>query len=444
MKRSTRLAKVVCVGLAVAMVAAACGGDDDDAGSDTTASVPATTDAAPATDGAPTTTAGSDTTTGAESTEAPDATEAPDTTEASGGEAPSGEPIKIGAIYDLTGPLSALGEPASKGAQAYIDQLNADGGIDGRPVELVLINSESTSDAAVAGIRDLIGQGVVAVLGPPSGTTASAVLPIANEAGIPVLSPQGALNLGEGYMFTTSLAGSRTLANFAKFFKDEGVTKVGWLIAGDALGQTQSELARPIFAEEGIEVVAEQTINPTAADYTTQLAALKDAGAEAVYVIASGAPVVTAAVGFDALDMPGFVLLQNAAVAQIPLFGDAAPKVRVPQPKVAVFDQIPADDPLGPAIEEFNTVAQAAGVPIDLFGAGGYSGARIITDTIAEVGADPTAIYERWIDDFTDEENLAGSISWTADDHGCCGLNAWTWAIPDPANERFEVLRMAE
>jgi len=444
MKRSTRLAKVVCLGLAVAMVAAACGGDDDDAGSDTTASASATTAAAPATDGAPTTTAGSDTTTGSDSTEAPDATEAPETTEASGGEAPSGEPIKIGAIYDLTGPLSALGEPASKGAQAYIDQLNADGGIDGRPVELVLINSESTSDAAVAGIRDLIGQGVVAILGPPSGTTASAVLPIANEAQIPVLSPQGALNLGEGYMFTTSLAGSRTLSNFAKFFTDEGVTKVGWLIAGDALGQTQSELARPIFAEAGIEVVAEQTINPTAADYTTQLAALKDAGAEAVYVIASGAPVVTAAVGFDALDMPGFILLQNAAIAQIPLFGDAAPKVRVPQPKVAVFDQIPADDPLRPAIEEFNTVAEAAGVPIDLFGAGGYSGARIITDTIAEVGADPAAIYERWIDDFTDEENLAGSISWTADDHGCCGLNAWTWAIPDPANERFEVLRMAE
>ena len=174
------------------------------------------------------------------------------------------------------------------------------------------------------------------------------------------------------------------------------------------------------------------------------MAALKDAGAEAVYIIASGAPVVTAAVGFDALDMPGFILLQNAAIAQIPLFGDAAPKVRVPHPKVAVFDQIPADDPLRPAIEEFNTVAEAAGVPIDLFGAGGYSGARIITDTIAEVGADPAAIYERWIDDFTDEENLAGSISWTTDDHGCCGLNAWTWAIPDPADGRFEVLRMAE
>ena len=438
MKRSTRLAKVVCLGLAVAMVAAACGGDDD-AGSDTTVSEPATTGAAPTTDGAPTTTAG-----GTDTTTVSDSTEIPETTEASGGEAPSGEPIKIGAIYDLTGPLSALGEPASKGAQAYIDQLNAEGGIDGRPVELVLINSESTSDAAVAGIRDLIGQGVVAILGPPSGTTASAVLPIANEAQIPVLSPQGALNLGEGYMFTTSLAGSRTLSNFAKFFTDEGVTKVGWLIAGDALGQTQSELARPIFAEAGIEVVAEQTINPTAADYTTQLAALKDAGAEAVYVIASGAPVVTAAVGFDALDMPGFILLQNAAVAQIPLFGEAAPSVRVPQPKVAVFDQIPADDPLSPAIEEFNTVAEAAGVPIDLFGAGGYSGARIITDTIAEVGADPAAIYEHWIADFTDDENLAGSISWTQDDHGCCGLNAWTWAVPDPANNRFEVLRMAQ
>ena len=437
MSRRAKFAGIVSVAV---LLVASCGDDDDDDSSEAATSAPASeaTDTTATTTAEPSTSAAD---TGSETTAATETTAAADTTAA---EPASGEPIKIGAIYDLTGPLSALGEPGSKGAQAYIDQLNADGGIDGRPVELILINSESTSDAAVAGIRDLISQGVVAVLGPPSGTTANAVLPIANEAQVPVLSPQGALNLGEGYMFTTSLAGSRTLENFAKFFVDEGVTRVGWLIAGDALGQTQSELARPIFDEAGIEVVAEQTINPTAADYTTQLAALRDAGAEAVYVIASGAPVVTAAVGFAALDMPGFVLLQNASVAQIPLFGDAAPSVRVPQPKVAVFDQIPEDDPLRPAIEEFIAVAEPAGVPIDLFGAGGYSGARIITDTIAEVGADPAAIHEHWIDGFTDDENLAGSISWTVDDHGCCGLNAWTWAVPDPAANRFEVLRMAE
>jgi len=356
----------------------------------------------------------------------------------------STETIKIGALYDLTGPLSFLGEPGAAGAQAYFDELNDNGGINGQQVEFKVINSESTSDAAIAGVRELIADGVVAILGPPSGTTANAVLPIANEAQIPVLSPQGALDLGEGYMFTTSLAGSRTLTNFAKYFVDEGITKVGWLVAGDALGQTQSGLARPIFADMGLEVVSEQTINPTATDYTTQLAALRDAGAEAVYAIASGAAVVTAAQGFAALDMPGFLLVQNASAAQIELFGDAAPDVRVPQPKVAVVDQIDPNDPLMPPIQEFITVAQKRDVPIDLFGAGGYSGARIISDTIAEVGADPAAIFEAWNNDFEDDENLAGAIHWTADDHGCCGLNAWVWAVPDPAAGRFTVLRPAE
>jgi branched-chain amino acid transport system substrate-binding protein len=424
------LARLLVAAVLAASVLAACGDDDDDDGgastSDTTAA------------------AGESGTTAAGATTTSAASEDTATEDTASEDEGSDEPIKIGGIYDLTGPLSFLGEPGAAGAQAYIDELNANGGIDGREVEFILKNGESTSDAAIAGVRELIGEGVVAILGPPSGTTANAVLPIANEAEIPVLSPQGALNLGEGYMFTTSLAGSRTLANFAKFFVDEDITRVGWLVAGDALGQTQSELARPIFDEMGIEVVSEQTINPTATDYTTQLAALRDAGAEAVYAIASGAPVVAAAQGFAALDMPGFILLQNASVAQIPLFGEAAADVRVPQPKVAVVDQIEDDDPLMPSIEAFIAVAEEHGVPIDLFGAGGYSGARIITETIAEVGADPAAIYEHWINSFADDENLAGAIEWTADDHGCCGLNAWVWAVPDPAANRFTVLRPAE
>lgn len=402
MDQIRRWARLLGIIALVSLVLAACGGDGDDDGG---------------TEGAS------------------------DTTETT---AASTEPIKIGALYDLTGPLSFLGEPGAAGAQAFFDELNDNGGINGRMIEFTVINSESTSDAAIAGIRDLIGDGVVAILGPPSGTTANAVLPIANEAQIPVLSPQGALDLGEGYMFTTSLAGSRTLENFAKYFVDEGITKVGWLVAGDALGQTQSSLARPIFDEMGIDVVSEETINPTASDYTTQLAALRDAGAEAVYTIASGAAVVTAAQGFAALRMPGFILVQNASGAQIDLFGDAAEDVRVPQPKVAVADQIDDDDPLMPAIQEFIEIAEEHGVPIDLFGAGGYSGARIIADTIAQVGADPAAIYDTWNSGFEDDENLAGAISWTEDDHGCCGLNAWVWAVPDPAAGRFTVLRPAE
>ncbi|NOK59405.1 MAG: branched-chain amino acid ABC transporter substrate-binding protein [Chloroflexi bacterium AL-W] len=53
------------------------------------------------------------------------------------GEAASGEPIKIGATFDLTGATADVGAPYSEGLLTYIDWKNDQGGIDGRPLELI-------------------------------------------------------------------------------------------------------------------------------------------------------------------------------------------------------------------------------------------------------------------------------------------------------------------
>lgn len=57
------------------------------------------------------------------------------------------EPLVLGAIYSLTGGLSSLDIPSSKGAQLAIDQLNAEGGINGRTVQLILKDGQSQADA---------------------------------------------------------------------------------------------------------------------------------------------------------------------------------------------------------------------------------------------------------------------------------------------------------
>jgi branched-chain amino acid transport system substrate-binding protein len=353
---------------------------------------------------------------------------------------PAAGAIKIGAVYDLSGSLSALGVPEAKGAQLYFDKLNAAGGINGQKVELTVLNGESTTDAAIAAMRELAKQAPVAILGPPSAATANAVRPIVDAAKIPTLSHQGGLDLGAGYMFTNTLAGTRTARNFALYMKAQNIKKAGWLVSTDANGQAQSQLAGPLYKEAGVEVAAQQTIDPASSDYTTQLAALKSAGAEAVMVFASGAPLVAAAKGFKALNMPGFILLLNTSDAQIPLFGDAGSVIRVPQPKVAVFDQIAKDDPLYGPMNEFITAARAASVPTDLFGAEGYDGARIIADSIKQVGPDSAKVFDLWNNNYKDDKHLAGTVLWTKDDHGCCGLNAWVAVTVDPAAAKFKVL----
>jgi branched-chain amino acid transport system substrate-binding protein len=134
--------------LVVAMTAAACGGGDE-----------ATT-----TTGAPTTqtTAASSST-----TVAPGTTVAPstDTTVATG--PATGEPIKVGFSNSLTGPSAAPGVSVSKGAKLQVEYINANGGINGRPLDLIEIDDKSDAAVAQANVTKLIQDDkVFATIGP--------------------------------------------------------------------------------------------------------------------------------------------------------------------------------------------------------------------------------------------------------------------------------------
>jgi branched-chain amino acid transport system substrate-binding protein len=118
---------VVVLVLALAVFAAACGGGGT------------TTTAAPATTGSTAATGGTDTT----------ATAGSDTTAATGG-TPTGDPIKVGAPLPLTGAYAADGEHMQYGLKMAVADLNAAGGLLGRPVELKVFDIEELLPETVA------------------------------------------------------------------------------------------------------------------------------------------------------------------------------------------------------------------------------------------------------------------------------------------------------
>ncbi len=161
----TRTAKVFATLAALARVVAACGDDDDDDAEDTTA-----TTAAAATTAAPATTeASSPATTAAESSAAPETTEAsaPETTEAAS-VAPediatdigvTDSTITVGMLADLSGAFAPLVTEIVEAQKVYWDNVNANGGIAGREVELVI--EDTGYDVAVtqekyASLRDKV------------------------------------------------------------------------------------------------------------------------------------------------------------------------------------------------------------------------------------------------------------------------------------------------
>lgn len=95
----------------------------------------------------------------------------------------------MGFVAGLTGRHYDLGISERNGLALAVSEINAAGGIDGRAIELLVRDDEQNPEAARRAVEDLIRQGVVAIVGHATSAMTEATLPIANQAGVLMLSP---------------------------------------------------------------------------------------------------------------------------------------------------------------------------------------------------------------------------------------------------------------
>jgi len=98
-------------------------------------------------------------------------------------------PIKIGFVAGTTGKVADLGVGGRNGVILAVEQRNAAGGINGRPIELVVRDDEQNPDTAKKVISELVAQNVDAVIGPMTSSMAMAMVPIVNSSKTILLSP---------------------------------------------------------------------------------------------------------------------------------------------------------------------------------------------------------------------------------------------------------------
>src|SRR6266849_10350728 len=100
------------------------------------------------------------------------------------------KPIKVGVPLPLSGPPALFGEPASKGAQMFVDELNAKGGVLGRKVELLVRDSKADANEAVRVARELIlKDNVDFLVGTLTSAEGPAVSVVAKENKIVFIAP---------------------------------------------------------------------------------------------------------------------------------------------------------------------------------------------------------------------------------------------------------------
>lgn len=109
-----------------------------------------------------------------------------------GGSGSSGDTIKIGANLELSGAVASYGSSINDGAKLAIEEINADGGINGKEIEYVAVDNKSdNAEAVTAAIRLAEQEKVVAMLGPATSGNATAIVQTADQFKVPMVTASG-------------------------------------------------------------------------------------------------------------------------------------------------------------------------------------------------------------------------------------------------------------
>lgn len=323
-----------------------------------------------------TTTAAETTTTGGGS----DTTSAPTTTEPMA--EPSGDPIVIGSTLSLTGGLSATAQIHKIAGDLFVERLNENGGLLGRPVEWVVLDDESTPDRSAALYERLITEdGVDLIIGPYGTGNITAAMQVAERYGYVFPQHTGSLTYAFTYgcqfpAWPTGRHPNITNPNLVfDALESSGVELdtvafvinqfPGTMFIAYGEPDTDEGGAVKIAEERGYDVVLDITFPLGTSDWAPIAAQVRDADPDFVYMGAIGVDGPNLIAAMDALDYrPPNMFFQWPAPG--PLLGAGADGAL----SVTAFEPHPpfTDDPENAAIAQaFSDAAAAAGLPYTAF-----------------------------------------------------------------------------
>lgn len=183
---------------------------------------------------------------------------------------PNGEPIKIGALLNLTGDATAWGENAKNAIQLATDQINQGGGIHGRLVQVIYEDTAAEPKKAVSAFQKIISvDRVTAVIGPLSQTETLAVLPLIKQTAIPAIGPsyvplKNRTNL-RNPLFVWMDA-EEEASRLAQYVFDQGIRSVGVIGTLDSWENTVSQSFSEKFRFLGGTITLEEIVQPGTED----------------------------------------------------------------------------------------------------------------------------------------------------------------------------------
>jgi branched-chain amino acid transport system substrate-binding protein len=332
-------------------------------------------------------------------------------------------PYKIGGLFSITGPNSFLGEPERNSMQLLAEQINAKGGINGRPLELVIYDDEGDEGKAVLNANKLIEKDqVLAIVGPSLTGTTMAVIPIVEKAQVPLISCAAGVKITtpvKKWVFKTPQTDVMAVAKLYEFMKRQGIRKIAILTVSNAYGDSGREQLLEQAAGAGLQVVADEKFDAKDADMTPQLTKLRGLNPEAIVCWGTNPGPAVVAKNMQQLGLK-IPLYQSHGVASkkfIELAGPACDGIVLPTGKILVAKNLPDSDPQKPVLLKYVSDYEAK-YKSSVSGFGGYAweGLDMVVMALQKVGADRAKIRDE-IEKVNGYVGISGIFRMSPQDH---------------------------
>jgi branched-chain amino acid transport system substrate-binding protein len=336
---------------------------------------------------------------------------------------PTGEPIVIGAILSVTGPGAPLGEPEKATAEAVATEINAGGGISGRPVKLVVEDDASEEAKAVMAAKKLIEQDkAVAIIGPTLSGTTLAIVDTCEQAQIPLISCAASIKITtpvKKFVFSTAQNDVLAVQRILTYLQPQKLTKVAIICDSNAFGQSGAEQLKKQLPAAGVQIVDEEKFNSKDTDTTAQLTKIKAKSPQAIICWGTNPAPAIVAKNAQALGFKVPVIMSHGVANKkfIELAGPAAEGIIFPCGKIMVADQLAASDPQKTVVVAYSRMCQEKfQKPATTFGGHAWDAMHLLREAIGKVGTDRAKLRDA-IETTSKYVGIGGVFNFSATDH---------------------------
>lgn len=352
---------------------------------------------------------------------------------------------KVGALLSVTGPAAWLGTPERNTVKMIEEEINEAGGINGHPLEVIVEDTVGDATKTVTAAKKLISQDeVLVIVGPSRSGTTMAVIPIVEEAEVPLISCAAAEAIVvpvKRWVFKTPQKDSDAAVRIFEYMKEQGMSKIAIITGTTGFGDQGRQQLKKFAPEFDITIIVDETYGPEDTDMTAQLTKIKASEAEAVvnWSIVAGQVIVAKNMQQLGMEIPLFQSHGFGNVKYAQTAGEAGEGIIFPCGRLLAVDTLAEDHPQKEVLTRYKEEYEAKyNEDVSTFGGHAWDALYLVIEALEEVGPDREKIRD-YIENRKGFVGTGGVFNFSPEDHS--GLDKYAFEMLTVKDGKFVVLK---